>query len=429
MKLISITKPAHPISMDVDLPASKSISNRLLILHALSDGRFNIENLSTADDTVLLKNLLRKIRHHQSSNNSVEMCELDAKNAGTVLRFLTAFLCLLPGRWMLTGSERMRQRPVKPLVDALLALGADIRYSAMPGFPPLIINGSALRGGKVQLDISESSQFASALMLIAPFLDNGLTINFSGEIASLPYIKMTAGLLKQLAIDTEPGNKIVRVKPGKIMQTTIRVEPDWSAASYWFQMAAIERDFQVLLKNLSFRSLQGDAALGDLFMKLGVASKQVSEGILIQSKNDPDRKNFSQDFLKFNLSQHPDLAPAIAATCVARNLHAQLCGISNLRIKESDRLQALQAELSKINPEIFIDHNDDLVIPVASKLVMGKGIRFKTYADHRMAMALAPLALSCGEVIVEDPDVVNKSYPEFWKHLANAGFEIKDILR
>lgn len=403
---------------EVSLPASKSISNRLLIMKCLSDQKIKIKNLSEAADTRLMASLLQKIDHYRSQPVTNNFCVLDCENAGTVIRFLTALLSLQPGQWLLTGSERMQQRPLKPLCDALRSLGATIEYTGAEGYPPVKISGSALKGGTVNVDASESSQYITALMLIAPCLEQELTIALENNIASWPYIRMTRNLMQQAGITASASADVIRIAPGAYKETSFFVEPDWSSASYWYELVALLPGLRLLLRDLKLSDLQGDSVLADIYTQLGVETKVTSDGIEIKNSHRP------VSYFAFDFTDFPDLAPAVAATCAGLNMDAQLTGLENLVIKESNRLEVLYLELSKIFDGIEIAGKGCLKFCRNSGLNVKSPPRFRTYGDHRMAMALAPLAAKYGKVMLENPEVVAKSYPKFWDQMLKAGVQL-----
>ncbi|MBE0662599.1 MAG: 3-phosphoshikimate 1-carboxyvinyltransferase [Bacteroidales bacterium] len=419
MKSFILHRPSSPFSAEIILPASKSISNRLLVMQYLSGNRIAIENLSEADDTRLMMDLLKKIGHHVSEGNKNGICEIDCQNAGTVFRFLTAVLAQQPGNWILTGSDRMLQRPVETLCTALQELGASIEYLGKSGFPPVQIQGAKLRGGRIRIDASQSSQFVSAMLLIAPYLEGGLKIEFQGSIASRPYIDMTLSLIGNSGIKYRHEDSLISIEQGEYSRQSFTVEPDWSSASYGYEAVALMPGSQILFNGLSMKSIQGDAILSDVFKSFGIGSQETGKGLLV-SHVAPPAPTFS-----YNFSNCPDLVPAIAATCTALNIGSTLSGLINLRIKESDRLQALQTELSKINSNIEISGKDTLQISKQSALVLRKLVHFETYQDHRLAMALAPLVVCCETAEIDNPMVVAKSYPDFWDDLRKLGFVVK----
>lgn len=419
MKSLKLQRPSSPFSAEIKLPASKSISNRLLVMQYLSGNKIAIENLSEADDTRLMMGLLKTIGKQVSKGNNNEICEIKCQNAGTVFRFLTALLAQQSGNWVLTGSDRMLQRPVEALCTALQELGASIEYLGKEGFPPVRIQGTKLHGGRISIDASQSSQFASAMLLIAPCIQGGLQIDFAGTIASRPYIDMTLSLMRSAGIRYRQENSLISVEQGDYSHRFFKVEPDWSSASYGYEAVALMPGSQIEFEGLSMKSIQGDAVLSDIFKSFGIGSHETGKGLMIGHIATP-APEFS-----YNFSNCPDLVPAVAATCTALNIETKLNGLSNLRIKESDRLQALQKELSKINSNMKILGKDTLQIAKQPELAKKKLIKFDTYHDHRLAMALAPLAVCCENVLIDNPQVVAKSYPDFWDDFRKMGFVLK----
>jgi len=392
------------------LPASKSISNRVLIIRALVDYPFEITNLSNADDTLILKNLLKRI---QSSNE--DQTPLDCGNAGTAFRFLTAFLANRPGIWELTGSERMKQRPVKILVEALRELGADIEYKGKNGFPPLFIKGKTLNGGIVNIDATTSSQYISALLLIAPVMPNVLELHLSGKTTSLPYIEMTLLILKKMGINWEYENNRIKIPPQKYLAKDFKVEADWSSAAYWYEIAAFSDDSDIFLPGLKKDSFQGDAVLQEIYEYFGIQTDFQEKGIRLTKGSKPT-KHFNFDFTDF-----PDLVQSIVVNCAGLNIPGDFIVPKNLRIKETDRIKALQSELKKLGYKINLTESKKhftLSLPKRNKQVeTNKRIIIRTYNDHRMALAFAPLCLFHKNLEIENPGVVSKSYPGFWGDL------------
>jgi 3-phosphoshikimate 1-carboxyvinyltransferase len=385
------------INLSISLPASKSISNRALILNALAYSPYEIQNLSDCDDTrVTIKAL--------DSNDTT----FDIGAAGTAMRFLTAFLSKTVGEWVITGSERMKQRPIKLLVDALNSLGARIEYVEKEGFPPLKIYGSALIGGEIHLNGGVSSQYISALMMIAPYMQNGLKITLEGNVISIPYIHMTMNMMKEYAVDAVFNNNIIEVQPQNYRPVQFKVESDWSAASYWYEILSLKGKGEIFLKGLNKNSYQGDSKVGELFEQLGVKTSYQQDGVLLSANNNYVAR-FEYDFVN-----QPDLAQTFVVTCCMRNIPFHFTGVQSLKIKETDRVAALINELTKLG---FI-----LTEPAEGQLEWS-GLKttdqitgtpsIKTYEDHRMAMAFAPVAL-IRQVIIENPEVVSKSYPNFW---------------
>jgi len=408
-----IRKTSKELKGTIRLTPSKSISNRILIIRALCPERFAIKNLATAHDTKILENLL-------NSQDGI----LDAEDAGTTFRFLAAFMAQKPGHWLLTGTERMKQRPISILVDALRETGAEISYAKKENYPPLKIAGKELNGGEVEMDGSVSSQFISALLMIAPNLTNGLRIKIKGEIFSRPYIEMTLKLMKSFGIHYEWKNDSISVSRQQYQPHSIIVESDWSAASYWFEMAALSESADLDIVGLQKDSIQGDAVIADIMKKFGVMTEFKGDGIHItKNKSSTVPVKFNDDF-----RECPDLVQTMAVTCAALGIESSFSGIQNLRIKETDRLDALQSELKKIVVSAAVPGNDTVKFSVPGlEFDKAADVLFQTHNDHRMAMALAPLALRLNEIKIENPGVVNKSYPEFWNDLRSVGFEIDEI--
>jgi 3-phosphoshikimate 1-carboxyvinyltransferase len=412
---LTISAPDKPVHLALSLPASKSIANRLLIMQSFNPA-MTIDNLSEANDTVLLEKLI--VQMHQSGGQNKPVT-LDAGPAGTVYRFMTARLSMEPGTWLLTGSERMKQRPVKLLADALRKLGADIEYAGKEDFPPLIIRGKKLKGGVVSIDGGVSSQYISALMMIGPAMEEGLDLTLTGNVGSIPYIEMTVRLMQQAGINVISKKNNYRIPAQSYAPVRIMTEPDWSAASYWFQIVAMSPQSEVLLRDLKPFSLQGDSAVRALFEPLGVASQFTDEGLLL--KNKVARVTcFSADF-----NDIPDLAQTFAVTLAAKGIPSRLSGLRSLRIKETDRITALITELDGCGLKAVEKDNFVLELPVQSIDLQSKNSLIHTWHDHRMAMAFAPMCLTGKSLQIENPDVVQKSYPAFWKHLIDAGFSIE----
>ncbi|MEI6767292.1 MAG: 3-phosphoshikimate 1-carboxyvinyltransferase [Bacteroidota bacterium] len=408
MKISLSGAQAHSIRGTVKLPYSKSISNRLLMLRELCKHSFHIINLSDAADTVLLAQLLSKYK-----TTSV----LDAANAGTVLRFMTALLAVSEGEWELTGSARMLQRPIAPLVDALKLLGAHIDYNGAIGFPPIKISGKKIDGGSVEIDAGSSSQFVSALLLIAPFLPSGMVLNLKGSSASAPYIDMTIALLRQFNVTVEVSDSAIHVQPGCNAPEIISVEPDWSSASYWYCAAALSPDAEIQLPGLSLKSTQGDCILASAYSHFGVETLENAHGITLR-KSLPVSAGFSFDF-----SNCPDLFPAIAVSCAALGVEARLSGLKNLRIKESDRVEAVSEGLEKCGAHIAITGNHEMMI-YNDTIMSTEDVLIRSYDDHRIAMAFAQLVWLSGNISIDDISVCTKSYPGFVKDMETMGAEI-----
>jgi 3-phosphoshikimate 1-carboxyvinyltransferase len=402
------------------LPSSKSISNRLLIIQALTSPEFTLSHLSESDDTKLLEDLLKKIRENQGHSF---MTELDTANAGTVMRFLSAYLSMVPGKWVLTGSERMKQRPIGILVDSLKSMGAQIDYLAQLGFPPLLIHGTHLTGREIIVDPTISSQFVSALIMTGPKIPGGLTLHLSGPPVSFPYVKMTTGLLKKFGINIVQDRSRIVIPEGNYIPMDYTIESDWSAAAFWYEAAALAETVDLELIGLTRESIQGDSIISDIFSAFNVVTEFTEKGIhLSKSSNTVPGNTF-----KYNFSDHPDIAPAVITTCTMLGLHGVFTGLKSLQIKETDRLIALKSEYEKIGitAETYTTGN---LIPAmeigAGPYTCPAGLQIKTYGDHRMAMTFAPLAILNGEIRIENPEVVTKSYPGFWNDLSSVGYTV-----
>ncbi len=378
----------------------------MLIIRALANSAAPLHNLSESDDTRLLSKAL-----------DTESDVKDVGHAGTAMRFLTAYLSTQPGEVILTGSERMKQRPLGPLVDALKQVGAHIEYLGTKGCPPLKIKGGGLTGGSLEIDAGISSQFISALMMIAPMLTGGLNIELTGKVVSASYIEMTLSLMNSCGVAASFDGSIISLPQGAYSMEELTVESDWSGASYWFQVAALLPGSEIILPRLSRNSLQGDAALVHIFEPLGVQSGFNEEGLLLCSHKQDLPEYFSYDF-----TGCPDLVQTCAVTLCALGIPYRFTGTRTLRVKETDRIAALCSELKKVG---FVLHDDP-----AGEWMAWDGTRCEpeqdpliaTYHDHRMAMAFAPLAISLGSIGIEDSGVVSKSYPGFWDDLQKAGF-------
>ncbi len=408
MKSIILSHPNQKINAQIELTGSKSESNRALILQALSQGKIVVANPSAAADTATLDGIL----------NSAPTKVIDVGPAGTAMRFLTAFLSLQPREFVLTGTKRMQERPIGILVDALCRLGAQIEYTENEGFPPLKIKGPFVqKTNKISIKGNISSQYISALLLIAPSLPQGLALHIEGELTSKPYVEMTLAMLAQAGVRNEWTDQIIRIENQDFSRATITIEPDWSAASYWYAIAALAKEAELFLPNLQIYSLQGDSKITELMANFGVSSQFKNGGIaLFKEDRKPIRKIF-------DLKDCPDLAQTIIVCCAALGHDASFTGLETLKIKETNRVEALQNELSKLGVKL-IEKNLVYKLDCSEHKLPAK-ISIETYEDHRMAMAFAPLALVIDEVEIRDPDVVQKSYPDFWNDLKKAGFEIK----
>ncbi len=402
-----IYKADRSLRGEITLPASKSISNRLLIIQALSPKQFQISNLSDSDDTCVLSDAL-----------TADKKTVDIRHAGTSMRFLTAYLSMEGGEKVLTGSDRMKHRPVGELVNALRALGADIRYLEKEGYPPLMIRSKKLKGGKLKIDSSFSSQFISALLLIAPVLEKGLQLKLTGHTVSSAYINLTLKLMESCGISYDWTGDQITIGAQKYDPVDVVVEADWSAASYWYEMAAISEDPDIIIRGLSSRSLQGDAVLAEICTDFGISTEYLDNGIRLSGKAGTITK-FNHDF-----TDHPDLVQTFAVLCGLRSIPFHFTGTETLRVKETDRILALVKELSKFGIRIHsADDGSSMGYHGESTMDSGR-IRIDTYQDHRMAMAFAPAAISGYELIIVDPDLVSKSYPGYWEDLKKVGFNI-----
>lgn len=390
----------------IGLPASKSIANRAMLLNELLPIKSTLSDTGDSADTLRMQSLLAQIRENRNKPSAAPLI-LDAGDAGTVMRFLLALLAISPGEYLLTGSERMLKRPVRELVDALITLGADISYAGETGFPPLRIRGKAIEGGKVQLSSSISSQYISALMMIGPAMKNGIEIIIPQGQVSKPYIRMTAGLMRQLGVDIDELGEIVQVGRQVRAPAPIRVEADWSSASYWYESLALSARNSVSIRGLSADSLQGDAFVREIFHKFGISTK-FEEDLAILEKTHP-----ASTLIQLDLTEYPDLAPALACTAAGLGIEIQLSGIAHLRYKESDRIEALSAELSKLGCDA---RTDEVSLSLKGRVSRSTEV-LETHKDHRMAMALAPLTLVCGPMRLSRPEVVRKSYPGYWEEL------------
>ena len=392
---------------ELKITGSKSESNRVLLLQALFEG-LEIKNVSNSDDSQLMQKALK-----------TDASVVDIHHAGTAMRFLTAYYATRLGKTTtLTGSSRMQERPIKILVDALNALGASISYTKNDGYPPLLIEGKTLTKSSVQMKANISSQYISALLLIAPTLENGLTLHLEGEITSTPYIKMTLSLLNELGVQTSFEYNAIRVLPfHQLTSKTFVVESDWSSASYFYSIVALSPvGTQIAISEYKSTSLQGDAVLQKIYKDLGVEST-FDGTTLILKKIEASLPNC----LSIDLSNAPDIAQTIVVTCLGLKIDCNLTGLHTLKIKETDRLAALQNEIQKLGTPINITNNS---LQLKSPLDLNSDVVISTYNDHRMAMAFAPLALKT-QLFIDDAEVVSKSYPDFWNDLQTLGFNLE----
>ena len=401
--------PPGKLQTTITLPPSKSISNRLLIMNALSCSPYPIENLSDCEDTQVLIDAF-------NSDSNV----FDVKGAGTAMRFLTAFLAEMEGEWIIRGNDRMHERPIYPLVNTLIALGAEIEYLEKEGYPPLKIKGRHLKGGEVYLSGNMSSQFVSALLMIAPKMDDGLIIHLENEVISKPYIHLTLGRMEKYGIKAKWEGKDIAVKLQEYVPAPIKVEADWSAASYWYTMVSLIPDAEVTLQGLNKNSLQGDSNLVNLFPDLGVSTEFISDGVIIRKTKKSTKKFFH------NFVNEPDLAQTFVVACCLLNVPFLFSGVQSLKIKETDRINALKTELLKLGYVLKDDNEYRMLGWDKERSFRQKDAVIETYNDHRMAMSFTPACIPFGSIIIDNPRVVAKSYPNFWNDLKKAGFTIQE---
>jgi 3-phosphoshikimate 1-carboxyvinyltransferase len=389
----------------VSLPASKSISNRALILNALSGNRSTVSNLSEARDTSLMQHLL-------ASPDKVA----DAKDAGTTMRFLTAYFAATHQKKLLTGTDRMKQRPIGPLVNALKELGVAIDYTEKEGFPPFEIKSFDKQlTDVISIAGNVSSQYISALMMIGPTLPRGLILHLQGKVGSRPYIQMTASMMADFGVQCQwNGNTLELQPPQPYHPANFTVESDWSAASYWFSIVALARKGEIVLSNMTIPSLQGDSIIVKIMDRLGVQATFKGNTATLTKKSHASS-------IEWDFTDCPDLAQTVLPVCAVKNITGIFTGLESLRIKESDRIAALQTELAKVGAKISEAGEGRWRIDPDFK--PARDIVFSTYHDHRMAMGLAPMA-TLVDIEIENPEVVNKSYPGFWKDLSERGFSI-----
>jgi len=439
---IILTKKTKTANGTVQLTGSKSECNRALVIEALSDGKVKVENISDAADTVKLKDVLlgfdkdlpeflvqiKKTAIDINGNvikttiqpSTKSFLNVDIGPAGTAMRFLTAFLTLQDRNVMLTGSERMKQRPIGILVDALRQLGADISYHDQDGFPPLIIKGGFTQlTNQINIKGNISSQYITALLLIAAKLPLGLELHIEGDLTSKPYVEMTLAMLQQAGIQHQWNGNVISIAHQEFAPTVLSVEPDWSAASYWYAIAALADEADLFLPGLTQYSLQGDSVITEIMANFGITSQFKNGGVHLQKEVKPIFRKI------FDLKECPDLAQTVIVVCAALGHEATFTGLETLKIKETDRVLALQNELAKIGVKL-IEKGQVYKLDCSEKHIPEK-IFINTYEDHRMAMAFAPLALIIPEMEIEDAKVVEKSYPAFWSDLEKVGFEVKAL--
>ena len=413
---IKLKHPGKPIITTIDLNRSKSISNRVLIIKALCDNHIQISNLSDSDDSLILKKLL----------SQKEAKIYDVHHAGTTFRFLCSYLALQSGTQTLTGSSRMKERPIKALVDALQYLGADISYLENEGYPPLKIGDPpSVWKSEVSLPADISSQFISSLMMIAPVLAEGLKINLLGELVSKPYLDMTMRIMQYFGANLQWSGNTILVEPGGYKARPYSVEADWSAASYYYSMVAMAPQGSIItLKGLHSNSLQGDSDIAHMMETFGIATEFKEDSITIK------RIKEAGPLFEYDFIEQPDLAQTVAVLCAGTGTHGLFSGLKTLRIKETDRISAMKAELAKFGvhlfqvPERFAKKSAKEYYMLEGTAEPNENASIDTYKDHRMAMAFAPLALKY-PIVINDPGVVSKSYPLFWEHMQKCGFEIE----
>ena len=417
MKQYRLKAPCR-LEATISLPASKSISNRALIIYALSGGKNMPSNLSDCDDTEVIINALRNMPE-----------EIDIKAAGTAMRFMTAYLSVMEGTHILTGTERMKHRPISILVDALRKLGANIEYVGTEGYPPLRITGQSLNGGLLEIPGNVSSQYISALLMTAPMLKEGMTLHLLGDIISRPYIDLTLWMMGEFGADAEWfSNDTIVVKPQPYKSRDYFIESDWSGASYWYEMMALcaDKRSEVKLTGLMDGSKQGDSTTRYIFSLLGVKTQFESKQAGIAQTVTLKQNGRCVPKLEYDFINSPDLAQTFVVTCAAKGIPFHFKGLSTLKIKETDRIEALKTEMRKLG-YVLQDHNNSELIWDGERCDPSFEQGIDTYEDHRMALAFAPYALLHDKLIINNPQVVTKSYPHYWEDLRLAGFTIEEL--
>lgn len=417
MKQYRLTAPCR-LEATISLPASKSISNRALIIYALSGGKNMPSNLSDCDDTEVIINALRNMPE-----------EIDIKAAGTAMRFMTAYLSVMEGTHILTGTERMKHRPISILVDALRKLGANIEYVGTEGYPPLRITGQSLNGGLLEIPGNVSSQYISALLMIAPMLKEGMTLHLLGDLISRPYIDLTLWMMGEFGADAEWfSNDTIVVKPQPYKSRDYFIESDWSGASYWYEMMALcaDKRSEVKLTGLMDGSKQGDSTTRYIFSLLGVKTQFESKQAGIAQTVTLKQNGRCVPKLEYDFINAPDLAQTFVVTCAAKGIPFHFKGLSTLKIKETDRIEALKTEMRKLG-YVLQDHNNSELIWDGERCDPSFEQGIDTYEDHRMALAFAPYAFLHDKLIINNPQVVTKSYPHYWEDLRLAGFTIEEL--
>ncbi|OJW12800.1 3-phosphoshikimate 1-carboxyvinyltransferase [Mucilaginibacter sp. 44-25] len=439
---IILTKQSNTAKGTIQLTGSKSECNRALILEALSNGEVKVENISDAADAVTLKSILyttqmeppqlfvqtRKIDEHGKVTTSGPVLttgvdagrQVDVGPAGTAMRFLTAYLPLLNKDVTLTGSVRMQQRPIGILVDAMRKLGATIDYVNNEGYPPIHIHsGFEQQTNAITIKGDISSQYITALLLIAPKLPQGLELHIEGELTSKPYVEMTLAMLNQTGIRHTWADNVITIQPQEFTPTTLYVEPDWSAASYWYAIAALSDEAELFLPGLTPYSLQGDSVITEIMANFGITSVFKDGGVYLSKEAKPIARKI------FDMKECPDLAQTVIVVCAALGHEATFTGLETLKIKETDRVLALQTELAKMGVKLI--EKGQVYKLDCSERSLPQRMFISTYDDHRMAMAFAPLAILIPELEVEDAEVVSKSYPAFWTDLEKVGFKSEPV--
>ena len=400
--------PDEMLETQVSLPLSKSISNRALVIIALTDGALPLNKVAKCDDTDVMVAAL----------SSDEAC-VNIGAAGTAMRFLTAYYSSQPGREIvIDGTERMRHRPIAVLVDALRACGATIEYAGEECYPPLRISGKKLHGGDITLSASVSSQYISAILMIAPTMEQGLRLTLEGDIISRPYIMMTLSMMRQWGVESEFVGNTITIAPQKYTPVDFDVEADWSAASYWYEIAALSSG-DVSLQGLNSKSVQGDSEISKYFENLGINTHFNDEMVELEPSPDLVPR------LNIDLSDQPDLAQTIVVTSCMLGVPFHITGLSTLKIKETDRLEALRAEMLKLGVVLTIERDSELIWDGTRRPIYEFPV-IDTYEDHRMAMAFAPVSIFIPGIVINNIEVVSKSYPDYWQHLQDAGFKIQE---
>ena len=400
MKQYKLTySKANNGGVEAALPASKSIANRSLVIAALCGAEDRLKNLSDCDDTQAVIRAL-------SSSDKVK----NIGAAGTAMRFLTAYYAISSESVVMTGTERMKNRPISILVEALRSIGADIEYVEKEGFPPLKINGKKLNGGELHVQGNVSSQYLSAILMIAPYTQEGIKLVIEGDLVSRPYLQMTLSLMQEFGVSHTWEGNVIEIKSSEYASVDFTVENDWSAASYWYSVVALSEEKSVKLKYLQSESLQGDSKLVEFYKSLGVETEFVEDGVVLSKNNEMSLPSFYD----ISLKEQPDLAQTLVVSCILMNVPFRFSGLENLKIKETDRIAALINECEKLG-FVLKEEASGILSWDGEKCDLVDEIVIKTYEDHRMAMAFAPAVMQFGSIIIAEPDVVSKSYPSFWE--------------